>query len=77
MQHTEVDLYKQLTHFCRLLDVSRALDTVTDPVLKLASEQKLASVRGAVDAAAQTINQLRNRCAFKWVQLDRLCITVN
>jgi DNA polymerase alpha subunit A len=76
-QHTEVDLYKQLTHFYRLLDISRALDTVTDPIVKLAAEQKLASVRGAVDAAAQTINRLRNRCAFKWVQLDRLCITVN
>jgi DNA polymerase alpha subunit A len=67
------------------MEVSKGLKTmsycdgkqVTDPIVKLAAEQKLASVRGAVDAAAQTINQLRNRCAFKWVQLDRLCITVN
>lgn len=37
MQHTEVDLYKQLTHFCRLLDVSRALDTVSSSCLTIHS----------------------------------------
>jgi hypothetical protein len=37
MQHTEVDLYKQLTHFCRLLDISRALDTVSSSCLTINS----------------------------------------
>jgi hypothetical protein len=37
MQHTEVDLYKQLTHFCRLLDISRALDAVSSSCLTIHS----------------------------------------
>jgi hypothetical protein len=49
MQHTEVDLYKQLTHFCRLLDISRALDTVSSSCLTMHSTRVFSNMTDHFD----------------------------
>ncbi|CAM6100645.1 unnamed protein product [Calypogeia fissa] len=76
-QYTEVDLYKQLTHFYRLLDTSRALDKIAERSVRLAAEVKLATVRPALETAAQVIKDVRDRSGFRWVNLGALCVSIS
>ncbi|CAM6094151.1 unnamed protein product [Calypogeia fissa] len=76
-QFTEVDLYKQLTHFYRLLDSSRALDKIAVSSARLAAEVKLATVRPALETAVQVIKDVRDRSGFRWVNLSTLCVSVS
>ncbi|KAJ7530423.1 hypothetical protein O6H91_14G003600 [Diphasiastrum complanatum] len=74
-QYTEVDLYKQLTHFYRLLDINHTLSKITEVSVRAAAEKKLSTIRNAVDLAAYTIREMRDHCAFRWVQMGALCIS--
>ncbi|BBN16162.1 DNA polymerase alpha subunit A [Marchantia polymorpha subsp. ruderalis] len=76
-QYTEVDLYKQLTHFHRLLDAARVLDKVSDVTVKVAAERKLAIARPAFDCAAQVVKDLRDRCAYRWINMSGICVSVS
>jgi DNA polymerase alpha subunit A len=76
-QYTEVHLYKQLTHFYRLLDASRALDNIAEANARLAAEVKLATVRPAFDWAAQAVKDIRDRSGYRWVQLGAFCVSVS
>lgn len=75
-QYTEADLYKQLTHFHRLLDAQRALDKIAEATARLAAEVKLAAVRPAFDAGAQALNEILNRSHYRWVKLSAFCVAV-
>ncbi|KAK1275209.1 DNA polymerase alpha catalytic subunit [Acorus gramineus] len=74
-QYTEVDLYKQLTYFCYVLDASRCIEKV-DPIHRTTLEKELIRVRPIVDLAASTIRKIRDRCAYGWVHLKDLTVTV-
>jgi DNA polymerase alpha subunit A len=51
--NTKVDLYKQLTHFYRVLDASGALHKFSiEASARLATEVKMATVRHAFNSAA-------------------------
>lgn len=76
-QYTEAHLYNQLTQFYRLLDVSRVLEKIVDSGERMAAEQKLAPVRTATDLAVLTINNVRNKCAYRFIKLRDLCVTVS
>lgn len=43
---------------------------------KMAAQQKLAPVRPAMDLAVQTIDSIRSKCAYRFVKLRDLCVTV-
>ncbi|KAK1300169.1 DNA polymerase alpha catalytic subunit [Acorus calamus] len=75
MKYTEVDLYKQLTYFCYVLDASRCIEKV-DPIHRTTLEKELVRVRPIVDLAASTIRKIRDRCAYGWVHLKDLTVTV-
>ncbi|KAI5077505.1 hypothetical protein GOP47_0007329 [Adiantum capillus-veneris] len=76
-QYTEVDLYKQLTHFCRLLDANRALEKIPEMGARLAAEKRLATLNRIVDSASHTVELIRDRCAYRWVQMEALCVSVS
>ncbi|KAL3682848.1 hypothetical protein R1sor_000870 [Riccia sorocarpa] len=76
-QYSEADLYKQLTHFYRLLDAGRVIDKMSDVTVKVAAEKKVALVRPAFDAAAQVIRDIRDRCAYRWINLSGICVSVS
>ncbi|KAJ8430025.1 hypothetical protein Cgig2_008464 [Carnegiea gigantea] len=73
-KYMEVDLYKQLTYFCHVLDTVRCIDKV-DVNARLQLEKELARVRPMVDLAANIAQKLRDRCAYGWVQLTDLFVT--
>ncbi|GAA0171134.1 DNA metabolism protein [Lithospermum erythrorhizon] len=74
-KYTEADLYKQLSYFCHILDTVRCIDKVEvnmrAPVVK-----ELLRVRPLVELAASTVQKMRDRCAYGWVQLKDLTITI-
>ncbi|KAL6007618.1 hypothetical protein ACLOJK_033117 [Asimina triloba] len=74
-QYTEVDLYKQLSYFCYLLDTERFIEKLEHNA-RLAVEKELARIRPVVDLAASAIKEIRDRCAYGWVQLQDLSVTV-
>ncbi|KAH7429421.1 hypothetical protein KP509_09G047200 [Ceratopteris richardii] len=75
-QYTEVDLFKQLTHYSRLLDVNRAVEKVPEIGARLSAEKRFAALRRIVDPALQILQHIRDLCAYRWVQMEALCISV-
>lgn len=74
-QYTEVDLYKQLTYFCHILDIPRVIQKF-EYNARMPAEKRLAKIRPAIDAAAMTIRKIRDRCAYGWVQLNDIVVSV-
>ncbi|KAJ4963774.1 hypothetical protein NE237_023713 [Protea cynaroides] len=74
-QYTEADLYKQLTHFCHILDTTQCTEKL-EPSVRMSFEKELGTVRPAVDLAASVARKLRDRCAYGWVQLRDLTVFV-
>ncbi|KAF8406300.1 hypothetical protein HHK36_008385 [Tetracentron sinense] len=74
-KYAEADLYKQLTYFCHVLDTVRCVEKMELKV-RMPFEKELARVRPIVDLAASTVQKIRDRCAYGWVQLKDLTITV-
>ncbi|XVF61189.1 hypothetical protein PTKIN_Ptkin08bG0110100 [Pterospermum kingtungense] len=74
-KYTEADLYKQLAYFCYLLDTTRCIEKM-ETTARIPLEKELAKVRPVVDLAASTLQRIRDRCAFGWVQMNDLIVTV-
>jgi hypothetical protein len=43
---------------------------------RLAAEKRLFVFRRFVDLASQTIQNMRDRCLYRWVNMESLCISV-
>ncbi|XP_052195502.1 DNA polymerase alpha catalytic subunit [Diospyros lotus] len=74
-KYTEADLYKQLSYFCHVLDTVRCIDKV-EQKLRIAVEKELVRIRPLVDSAASIAESIRDRCAFGWVHLNDLIVTI-
>ncbi|KAL9241573.1 hypothetical protein vseg_015671 [Gypsophila vaccaria] len=74
-KYSEVDLYKQLTYFCHILDTVRCIEKV-DSKARVMLEKELDRVRPVVSPAADVARKLKDRCAYGWVQLTDLFVTV-
>uniref|UniRef100_A0A803KXY4 DNA polymerase n=1 Tax=Chenopodium quinoa TaxID=63459 RepID=A0A803KXY4_CHEQI len=74
-KYSEVDLYKQLTYFCHILDTVRCIEKI-DGAARPPFEKELIRIRPLVDSAAIAAQKLRDRCAFGWVQLNDLFVTL-
>ncbi|KAK9284464.1 hypothetical protein L1049_023637 [Liquidambar formosana] len=74
-KYTEADLYKQLTYFCHVLDTVRCIEKM-EVSTRIPLEKELARIRPMVDLAASTVQKIRDRCAYGWVQLKDLIVTV-
>ncbi|KAH9611127.1 hypothetical protein KSS87_007292 [Heliosperma pusillum] len=74
-KYSEVDLYKQLTYFCHILDTVRCIEKV-DIKARVILEKELERVRPIVSPAAVVVQKLRDRCAYGWVQLTDLFVTL-
>ncbi|XP_074303278.1 DNA polymerase alpha catalytic subunit-like isoform X1 [Silene latifolia] len=74
-KYSEVDLYKQLTYFCHILDTVRCIEKV-DIKARVIPEKELDRVHPIVSPAAVVVQKLRDRCAYGWVQLNDLFVTL-
>ncbi|KAL8044514.1 hypothetical protein ABFX02_08G049900 [Erythranthe guttata] len=74
-KYTEGDLYRQLAYFCYTLDTVRCIPKIEGDK-KLALEKELARIRPRVELAASTVQKIRDRCAYGWVQLKDLIVVV-
>ncbi|CAI9754278.1 unnamed protein product [Fraxinus pennsylvanica] len=74
-KYTESDLYRQLTYFCNILDTVRCIDKI-ESTNRLTVEKELAKVRPVAELAASTVQKIRDRCAYGWVQLKDLTVTI-
>ncbi|KAF2295279.1 hypothetical protein GH714_032416 [Hevea brasiliensis] len=74
-KYTEADLYKQLSYFCHLLDTVRCMEKMDDNA-RIPVEKELTRIRPMVDLAVSTVQKIRDRCAYGWVQLNDLTVTV-
>lgn len=72
LQYTEADLYKQLSHFHRLLDLQRALLKMTDASARALAESRTALLRLSLDRALASITRIMDRSAYKWVNMGDL-----
>jgi hypothetical protein len=72
LQYTEADLYKQLSHFHRLLDLQRALLKMTDASARALAESRTALLRLSLDRALVSITRIMDRSAYKWVNMGDL-----
>ena len=67
---SEAGLYTQLQFMYRLFDVDGAMHALGESKdAKLAAEVKLAPIRAALDAGAAAARQLRERSAYRWIDL--------
>ncbi|KAH6838068.1 DNA-directed DNA polymerase [Perilla frutescens var. hirtella] len=67
-KYTEADLYRQLTYFCYTLDTVRCIGKM-EADKRLAVEKEVARIRPLVEMAASTVEKIRDRCAYGWIQL--------
>ncbi|XP_056173240.1 DNA polymerase alpha catalytic subunit [Syzygium oleosum] len=72
-KYSEADLYRQLAYFCHVLDTVYCVEKV-DSRMKAQVEKELIRVRPVVDSAASTIQRIRDRCAYGWVQMKDLFV---
>ncbi|XP_057770285.1 DNA polymerase alpha catalytic subunit [Salvia miltiorrhiza] len=74
-KYTEADLYKQLTYFCYTLDTVRCISKM-EADKRLAVDKEVARIRPLVEMAASTVESIRDRCAYGWVQLKDFVVLV-
>ncbi|GAU26038.1 hypothetical protein TSUD_224990 [Trifolium subterraneum] len=74
-KYTEADLYKQLSYFCHVFDTVCCIEKM-EAKSRIPIEKELIKIRPIVDLAASTIQKIRDRCAFGWVKLQDLVVTI-
>ncbi|XP_058109892.1 DNA polymerase alpha catalytic subunit [Magnolia sinica] len=74
-QYTEADLYKQLSYFCHVLDTDRCIEKL-EYSSRVPLEKEITRIRPVTELASSTIQKIRDRCAYGWVQLNDLSVTV-
>ncbi|CAN0864074.1 DNA polymerase alpha catalytic subunit [Linum grandiflorum] len=78
-KYSEGELYRQLSYFCYLLDTQRCLEKEQQQMevsKRLAMEEELRKIRGVVEMSVSTVEKMRDRCAYGWVQLNDFTVTV-
>ncbi|ONM36132.1 DNA polymerase alpha catalytic subunit [Zea mays] len=74
-QYKESDLYRQLSYFCYVLDATRCLEKL-DQKARLPFEREFVAVGQTIKLALLEIQKIRDRCAFGWVQLKDLAVSI-
>ncbi|KAL1547557.1 DNA-directed DNA polymerase [Salvia divinorum] len=74
-QYTEADLYRQLTYFCYTLDTINCIGKMEGD-MRLVMEKEVARIRPLVEMAASTVERMRDRSAYGWVQLKDCCFSL-
>lgn len=74
-KYTEAELYKQLAYFCHIMDTVRCIEKI-DGKIRMPVEKELARIRPLAELAASQVQKLRDRCAYGWVQLSDLSVSI-
>ena len=67
---SESRLYAQLSFLHRILDVPGAASRAGTAAAGAEAERKLAGIRAELDAGARAMDEIRNHCAYRWVDLS-------
>ena len=70
--YTEADLYTQLAHFARLLDVNRAARQIEKEADRQAAIDRVAPVKAVLAAGLQAVKKLQDANAYRWISLHSL-----
>ncbi len=70
--YTEADLYTQLAHFARLLDVDRAARQLEKEQERVAALERVAPLRAVLATGLQAIQKLQDANAYRWISLHTL-----
>lgn len=70
--YTEANLYTQLAHFARLLDVEHAARQIEKEQDRAAALERVASIRAALACGLQAIRRLQDANAYRWISLHSL-----
>lgn len=73
-KYTEADLYKQLSYFSHILDTERCMEKL-EVHARVTLEKEMAKIRPIVKLAASTIQSIRDRSAYGWMQLQNFVVT--
>ncbi|CAI9110186.1 OLC1v1010165C1 [Oldenlandia corymbosa var. corymbosa] len=73
-KYSEADLYKQLSYFCHILDTTRCIEKLE--IKEKQVEREVVRLRPFVEMAASIIQKLRDRCAYGWVQMEGLAVSI-
>ncbi|XP_057454382.1 DNA polymerase alpha catalytic subunit-like [Lotus japonicus] len=74
-KYTEADLYKQLSYFCHVFDTASCIEKLEEKS-RIPVEKELIKIRPIVDPVASTVQKMRDRCAYGWVKLEDLVISI-
>lgn len=69
--YTEADLYTQLAHFARLLDVDRAARQIEEAERQAAID-RVEPVKAVLAAGLQAVKKLQDANAYRWISLHSL-----
>ncbi|XP_020584003.1 LOW QUALITY PROTEIN: DNA polymerase alpha catalytic subunit [Phalaenopsis equestris] len=75
-QYNEADLYRQLSYFCYVLDVARCIEKLDKKFIAEFEKDFPVIVHSAVDLGLPVIQKTRDRCAYGWVHLKDLIVSV-
>nr|XP_043631104.1 DNA polymerase alpha catalytic subunit [Erigeron canadensis] len=70
-QYSEADMFKQLSHFCYLLDADRCINKV-DAKFRTSVEKEVVRITPSVEIALMAAQKIRDRCDYGWVNLPDL-----
>ena len=70
--YSEAELYTQLAHFARLLDVDRAARQVEEGKERQAAMDRAGLIRAALAPGLQAIRALQDANAYRWISLHSL-----
>ncbi|MCL7024541.1 hypothetical protein MKW94_001907 [Papaver nudicaule] len=74
-KYSEADLYRQLTYFCHILDAVQFIEKLELKV-RIPLERELARIQPMVDLATSIVQKLRDQCAYGWVQMKDLFVSL-
>ncbi|KOM56825.1 hypothetical protein LR48_Vigan10g271700 [Vigna angularis] len=74
-KYTEADLYKQLSYFCHVFDTVSCIEKM-EAKSRITIEKEVIKIRPMIDPAASTAQKIRDHCAFGWVRLEDLVVSV-
>ncbi|XP_047315516.1 DNA polymerase alpha catalytic subunit [Impatiens glandulifera] len=74
-KYTEADLYKQLSCFCHVLDTANCINKA-EKNSKILIENEIRRIKPLVDLAFTTVQKMRDRCSYGWVQMKDLIVTI-
>ncbi|KAL6566646.1 hypothetical protein OROMI_015050 [Orobanche minor] len=74
-EYTEIDLYRQLSYFCYILDTVPCTEKIKGNS-KIDADKEEARIKPVVELAAKTVQKIRDRRSYRW-EVPGLNVRIN